>query len=71
MMQWQKMENAPRDGREMLVRTISGSAWGPAIRGYDIAVWVGKADDPAGRFSSRSGAICTHWTPLKPPSDEA
>lgn len=65
------MESAPRDGREILVRTIWRAAWDEVHRrGYDIAVWVGKADDPAGRFSSRSGAICTHWQPLTPPKDE-
>lgn len=67
---WKTMKTAPRDGREMLVRTISRSAWGDVQRGYDIAVWVGKAYDSTGRFSSRSGDICTHWMPLNPPDDE-
>lgn len=70
-MEWRKMDSAPRDGREMLVRTIS-RGWGasaPTYR-YDIAVWVGKTDDSTGRFAARSGAICTHWKPLEPPKDE-
>jgi hypothetical protein len=64
MSEWRKMESAPRDGHEMLVRTVSRPPFGDLRRGYDIASWNGHS------FSSRSGDICTHWMPLKPPKDE-
>lgn len=59
--EWQTIENAPKDGRWIL-------AWSPNDEAHDKLRFIDKAHKPDSGWYDTYGEMCmpTHWMPLPP-----
>ena len=65
MMNWQTLDNAPKDGSMFLANTSDFEHGKAFNRCVQEARWIGKTpDDPIGHFASKNGQMVTHWMPL-------